>query len=535
MSKQLNSEALEPLLNSSYDFSNEKSFTKLRVSRHTLLSFKTAFIATTFVAAIVMSYVAEGWKMDRDSAKAMRSLNLEVAPLYYGKKTINYYGRLVRRDMQVTCNAVADNGQTVDYSNSGECLNNAELHANCIRVCDSSFSTCGGCAALATDRANQLSIAQANCNYKSSFVCTLASKSGGGYDYAALSTCCLGSRPPGPAACMCEFQQSASALCLLNGACLGTGTCQKSSLTCVGTSTAQPLAVCTVPGSLTCSFSGSTEVDLTCGVAGGTQYYLNTATAKCATSCPAGQVNTVIAGVGTCAACSGTGVATCSSSGAATSCAKVGTVTYSLDTVSGLCVSVCPSGTISLVSGALGFVCQNCAGTGTGTCSGLGAGLALTCTTANSVQYYLQNGNCIVAASCPASSGSISLGLGECNQCLDVGATKCTSSTATGTATVCGVTTAQTYLTTSNTCTPALTCNIAGHSAIYFNSNYICQTCAAHTLSCTGPNANQAASCAYNAVGGSYYLTKTTSTCATSCNGGGTATCSVTAGTCACV
>lgn len=153
-------------------------------------------------------------------------------------------------------------------------------------MCDSSFSTCGGCAALATDRANQLSIAQANCNYKSSFVCTLASKSGGGYDYAALSTlvlhfslticlvymilklslsysCCLGSRPPGPAACMCEFQQSASALCLLNGACLGTGTCQKSSLTCVGTSTAQPLAVCTVPGSLTCSFSGSTEVDLT--------------------------------------------------------------------------------------------------------------------------------------------------------------------------------------------------------------------------------------------------------------------------------
>lgn len=74
--------------------------------------------------------------MDRDSAKAMRSLNLEVAPLYYGKKTINYYGRLVRRDMQVTCNAVADNGQTVDYSNSGECLNNAELHANvCLFSC----------------------------------------------------------------------------------------------------------------------------------------------------------------------------------------------------------------------------------------------------------------------------------------------------------------------------------------------------------------------------------------------------------------
>lgn len=68
--------------------------------------------------------------MDRESASAMRALDLEVAPLYYGKKSINYFGRLVRRDIQVTCLAMADNAMTVDFPERTMCLANAQQHAN---------------------------------------------------------------------------------------------------------------------------------------------------------------------------------------------------------------------------------------------------------------------------------------------------------------------------------------------------------------------------------------------------------------------
>lgn len=66
-----------------------------------------------------------------------------------------------------------------------KCHLNQAYHST---VCDDSFSSCGGCAALAADRANQLAIAQANCNYKSSFSCPLSTQSNGAYNYVALST-----------------------------------------------------------------------------------------------------------------------------------------------------------------------------------------------------------------------------------------------------------------------------------------------------------------------------------------------------------
>lgn len=77
-----------------------------------------------------MSYVAQSWKLDRESAEAMRALDLDVAPLFLGKKSIDYFGRLRRANTEVVCKTVDVNGQTVDYSNSDICLQNAELHAN---------------------------------------------------------------------------------------------------------------------------------------------------------------------------------------------------------------------------------------------------------------------------------------------------------------------------------------------------------------------------------------------------------------------
>lgn len=85
------------------------------------------------------------------------------------------------------------------------------------------------------------------------------------FDVCCVRTCscCLQSRPPGPDACMCTYQQSASALCILNGACLGSGTCQKSSFQCTGVTNSQPVTVCTNPGAVTCTISGGNEVDST--------------------------------------------------------------------------------------------------------------------------------------------------------------------------------------------------------------------------------------------------------------------------------
>lgn len=74
--------------------------------------------------------------------------------------------------------------------------------------------------------------------------------------------CCLQSRVPGPAACLCEIQQSASASCFLNGLC-SPSTCQTDTQTCTGTFSTAPLSVCSVAGALTCTGTGSSEVDLT--------------------------------------------------------------------------------------------------------------------------------------------------------------------------------------------------------------------------------------------------------------------------------
>lgn len=76
--------------------------------------------------------------------------------------------------------------------------------------------------------------------------------------------CCLGSRVPGPAACLCTHQQSALATCVPAGICLGSTICQiSSSLTCTGSSSSLPLLVCGIPGATSCTNSGSDEVDLT--------------------------------------------------------------------------------------------------------------------------------------------------------------------------------------------------------------------------------------------------------------------------------
>lgn len=75
--------------------------------------------------------------------------------------------------------------------------------------------------------------------------------------------CCLESKVPTADACMCDYQQSSSALCFLNGVCSGLATCQKQSQTCIGSFSTAPLAICTVPGALTCTGTGSSEVDLT--------------------------------------------------------------------------------------------------------------------------------------------------------------------------------------------------------------------------------------------------------------------------------
>lgn len=53
--------------------------------------------------------------------------------------------------------------------------------------------------------------------------------------------------------------------------------------------------------------------------------------------------------VRTCTSCSGAGVTTCSSSGAATSCGAVGNTQYYLR--NSLCVLICPGGTWGSVSG----------------------------------------------------------------------------------------------------------------------------------------------------------------------------------------
>lgn len=68
--------------------------------------------------------------MDRDSALLMQSLDLKVAPSFFGPKTIDFYGRLRRADTSVVCSTVDVSGKTVDYSNGDICMGNAELHAN---------------------------------------------------------------------------------------------------------------------------------------------------------------------------------------------------------------------------------------------------------------------------------------------------------------------------------------------------------------------------------------------------------------------
>lgn len=68
--------------------------------------------------------------MDRESAALMKSLDLEVAPSFYGPKTIDLYGQLRRADTSVVCKTVDVQGATVDYSNSAICMQNAEQHAN---------------------------------------------------------------------------------------------------------------------------------------------------------------------------------------------------------------------------------------------------------------------------------------------------------------------------------------------------------------------------------------------------------------------
>lgn len=78
--------------------------------------------------------------MDRESADAMRVLDLAVAPSFYGKKSIDYFGRLRRADTSASCSAVDNFGVAVDYSNSTTCSNNAELHVNVCR----SFMPCFG-------------------------------------------------------------------------------------------------------------------------------------------------------------------------------------------------------------------------------------------------------------------------------------------------------------------------------------------------------------------------------------------------------
>lgn len=293
----------EPLLES-YD-SEKTVLPRLQRSRyHALLSIKAVVISTAIVASVVMSYVAQGWKLDRESADAMVALNFKVTPAFFGPKKIDGYGRLRRQTSSVTCSSgpeIPGGLAPYDWSNNDICMKNAEQHANCIRVCDSSFSTCGGCDALAADRANQYAIASANCAYKASFVCDLRLTASGDYDYVALSSCCLQSRVPGPAACLCEIQQSASASCFLNGLC-SPSTCQTDTQTCTGTFSTAPLSVCSVAGALTCTGTGSSEVDLTCGTVGGNQYYLNSATSQCVSSCPSGFDNDVVGGVGTCSA-----------------------------------------------------------------------------------------------------------------------------------------------------------------------------------------------------------------------------------------
>lgn len=399
---QLSVADLEPLLSSTpYDFDDE-ILSRPQKPRHLLLSYKAIILATIVVSAIVMSYLAQGRQMDRESAALMKSLDLEVAPSFYGPKTIDLYGQLRRADTSVVCKTVDVQGATVDYSNSAICMQNAEQHANCIRICDPAFSSCGGCAALAADRASQLATAQANCNYKSNFVCPLTTMANGAYNYQALSSCCLGSKPPGPASCLCENQQSASALCVLAGVCLGISTCQKSTFQCSGTSGALPIAVCNVAGALTCSGSGSSEIDLTCGIAGGNQYYLSPLTSKCTASCPSGYASSILSGVGTCIQC-GTGVSTC-------------------------------SGTT-----------------------------ALSCGTSGGVQYYLSSGTCLIQSACSSTVGTVSSGLGTCATCSDVGALTC-SGTGTGKAILCGKTLAllQLYRSSSNTCVLALACGLKG-------------------------------------------------------------------------
>lgn len=84
-----------------------------------------------------MCYITHGWKMDRESADAMRALDLDVAPIYLGKKTLDRFGRLRRAETSVVCQTVNVEGFTVDYSNHAICMQNADLHAN---VCV--FSLC---------------------------------------------------------------------------------------------------------------------------------------------------------------------------------------------------------------------------------------------------------------------------------------------------------------------------------------------------------------------------------------------------------
>lgn len=127
-----------------------------------------ALVALALVLAVVFSYIAQAWKMDRESENLMKALDLEVAPEFFGPKRIDVYGRLRRADTSVICKSA-----TTDWSNSATCLSNANLHANCLRICDSSVSACAGCSALVMECATQLATAVANCNYKSNYVCPL--------------------------------------------------------------------------------------------------------------------------------------------------------------------------------------------------------------------------------------------------------------------------------------------------------------------------------------------------------------------------
>ncbi|KAM0753638.1 hypothetical protein T439DRAFT_159794 [Meredithblackwellia eburnea MCA 4105] len=252
-------------------------------------------------------------------------------------------------------------------------------------------------------------------------------------------------------------------------------------------------ASCGAQGVKACSGSGPGHA-LSCESADGVDYFLDSDTSNCITSCPTATFGDLA--THTCKSCAiGTETCTTDQPGGALTCGKYQGVQYYLDSTN-TCVTACPDGSYS--DGASCLVCQ---GPGVKTCNGAGPGHDLSCQLEGGTDYFLDANtlDCVVSASCPEYTFG-DLDTYTCEDCA-VGTKSCTANQS-GHALTCGeFEGTQYYLDSSNTC-------VTECGAGFFIDSGTCTPCSGDGVrTCSGNDVGEALSCEIQ-HGVDYFLTE---------------------------